>query len=77
MFFKGQECSRDCSGHMAGYDWAEERGISKEEGCRGNSQSFIDGCLLYVAERLDELRGGDEVDDDPRQSCTPGRYGDC
>jgi len=25
--FGGYECTKDCSGHAAGYDWAEEHGI--------------------------------------------------
>ena len=50
QYFKGYECSEDCSGHEAGYSWAEERGIRSEEECTGNSQSFIEGCYAYVEE---------------------------
>jgi hypothetical protein len=46
--FNGYECTEDCSGHEAGYSWAEENGISDEGECGGNSDSFIEGCISYV-----------------------------
>ena len=47
-------------------------------GCTGYSQSFIDGCLTYVQERMADLKVEDEIEEsDDRESCTPGRYGDC
>lgn len=52
---KGMFCTDDCSGHIAGYQWAEERGISKDTGCTGNSRSFIRGCMQYVTERVEEI----------------------
>lgn len=48
--FKGYECTDDCSGHEAGYNWAEENGIYDENDCGGNSNSFIEGCISYVEE---------------------------
>jgi len=48
--FGGYECTDDCSGHEAGYNWAEENGIEDEGGCGGNSNSFIEGCQSYVEE---------------------------
>lgn len=44
------ECTGDCSGHNAGYDWAEEKGISDPSDCGGNSTSFIEGCEAYANE---------------------------
>lgn len=38
------------SGHQAGYDWAERKGITDEYECGGKSQSFIEGCESYVRE---------------------------
>jgi hypothetical protein len=46
--FNGYECTEDCSGHEAGYEWAEENDIYDEGDCDGNSDSFIEGCLSYV-----------------------------
>ena len=31
--FDGYECTDDCSGHQAGYEWAEEKGIYDENSC--------------------------------------------
>jgi hypothetical protein len=78
VYFKGDACTDDCSGHITGYQWAEERGISKDEGCTSNSQSFIEGCLKYVSDRVTELEESvGDVNYDDRDSCTPGRYDDC
>lgn len=46
--FHGYECTVDCSGHEAGYDWAERHDIDDEDDCGGNSESFIEGCKAYV-----------------------------
>lgn len=50
QYFGGYECTEDCSGHQAGYEWAENNDISAEYDCGGNSNSFIEGCLSYVEE---------------------------
>jgi len=44
------ECTGDCSGHNAGYEWASEKGISDPSDCGGKSQSFIEGCEAYTNE---------------------------
>lgn len=51
-------CTQDCSGHEAGFAWAQERDFTDENDCGGNSQSFIEGCEAFVRdrqERADEL----------------------
>ena len=48
--FMGYDCVDDCSGHEAGYDWAEEYDITNDYDCDGNSDSFIEGCQAYVDE---------------------------
>ena len=73
VYFKGQACSADCSGHVAGYLWAEERDVSKDKECSGESQSFIEGCEQYVSEKLSELDQQSDTD----EPCTPGRFGNC
>ena len=50
LTFNGYDCTDDCSGHEAGYSWAEENDISDEYDCDGNSNSFNEGCILYVEE---------------------------
>ena len=46
--FGSYGCTEDCSGHEAGYEWAEDYDIFDERDCDGNSNSFIEGCLQYV-----------------------------
>jgi hypothetical protein len=46
--FNGYTCTGDCSGHEAGYEWAERKGINNADDCSGNSNSFIEGCISYV-----------------------------
>ena len=48
QLFHGYPCTFDCSGHTAGYEWAEEKGIEDSDDCGGNSQSFIEGCKAYA-----------------------------
>lgn len=48
--FHGYECTEDCSGHEAGYEWAEENDVDDTYDCDGNSQSFNEGCEAYVEE---------------------------
>jgi hypothetical protein len=59
--FGGYECTDDCSGHAAGYLWAERKGVTEPDDCpAGNSQSFHEGCLVFTE---DPSRGADEDDD--------------
>jgi hypothetical protein len=60
--FGGHDCTDDCSGHVAGYRWAEANSITDEAACplRGGATSFYEGCLVYVEE---PDRGADEDDD--------------
>ncbi len=48
--FNGYECTEDCGGHEAGYEWAEENDIYDSSDCDGNSSSFNEGCESYVEE---------------------------
>jgi hypothetical protein len=56
--FKGYPCTEDCSGHEAGYEWAERKDIDEESDCSGNSQSFIEGCQAYVEEQNEDEQSG-------------------
>ena len=40
-------CTEDCSGHDAGYEWAEENDVTDPSDCGGKSQSFVEGCEAY------------------------------
>jgi hypothetical protein len=64
--FAGSPCTSDCSGHEAGYNWAEEHGIDDESDCdtagdTSNSPSFAEGCRAYVQ----ESGATDDTDDEP------------
>ena len=60
-------CTEDCSGHEAGYAWAERHDIHDPAQCGGNSTSFVQSCMDYAEARQQELRndaGCDPDDDD-------------
>lgn len=44
-------CIQDCSGHEAGFAWAQDNEITDASDCGGNSQSFIEGCEAFAEER--------------------------
>jgi len=65
--FAGDPCTSDCSGHEAGYNWAQEHDIDDEDACdtagdTSNSPSFAAGCRAYV-----NGQSPDESDDDGTQ----------
>ena len=49
--FNSYPCTVDCSGHEAGYEWAEENSITDPNDCDGKSNSFIEGCQAYAEEQ--------------------------
>jgi len=66
--FAGYECTEDCSGHEAGYAWAEEHAISDGDDCdaageHSNSPSFAEGCHAYVDGDADS-----EESEDPEEN---------
>ena len=61
--FHSYTCTQDCSGHEAGYNWAEEHDITDPDDCPidpHNSPSFTEGCRAYA----DEQSGDSDDDDD-------------
>lgn len=50
LSFMGYECAVDCSGHKAGYAWANDNEIDDQTDCAGNSDSFNEGCMAFVKE---------------------------
>ncbi len=56
-------CTQDCSGHDAGYAWAQENEITDPNDCDGNNDSFIEGCRAYgeeIERRAEETAGDRE-----------------
>jgi len=47
-------CTEDCSGHEAGYKWAEDHDVTDESECGGDSESFIEGCEAYAQDHQDD-----------------------
>ena len=55
----GLDCTVDCSGHEAGYRWAEQHSIDDEDYCPdGDSESFYEGCIAYVRGMADQADNG-------------------
>jgi hypothetical protein len=46
--FYGSQCTKDCSGHKAGYDWSNKK---THKDCDSNSPSFTKGCLIAKKQR--------------------------
>jgi len=62
--YAGDGCTVDCSGHDAGYQWAEERSITDPDDCGGKSWSFDEGCRAYAEAQSEEDGEGDDEDQD-------------
>lgn len=49
--YEGYGCTQDCSGHDAGYQWAEDNDVTDPNDCGGKSWSFEEGCRSFAEER--------------------------
>lgn len=56
------DCTDDCSGHEAGFAWAQEHDITDESDCGGKSMSFIEGCEAFARERQEQAEQMAEED---------------
>jgi hypothetical protein len=64
-YFRGMECTDDCGGHVAGYEWAQDNKITDEDDCSTNSDSFNEGCAQQVQETNTEpAPSADDLDGD-------------
>lgn len=66
--FHGYDCTEDCSGHQAGYDWAEQNNVGNASDCGGNSQSFTEGCEAYANEHNDDVPSQSDNDNDDQSN---------
>ncbi|MCA9361200.1 hypothetical protein KC845_01435 [Candidatus Kaiserbacteria bacterium] len=48
QYFHGYNCTKDCSGHEAGYNWAMKNNIMWKSECPNTSKSFNEGCKAWV-----------------------------
>ncbi|HEF4762640.1 TPA: hypothetical protein SAN82_005115 [Pseudomonas putida] len=62
--FDGNTCLGDCSGHQAGYNWAEQNDIDDESYCNTPSVSFNQGCESYVEDNAGAVSDDEEEDED-------------
>lgn len=62
--FHGYPCTVDCSGHEAGFEWADKKGIEDPDDCGGNSNSFIEGCRAWAEEQAEDEDTDDGSDPD-------------
>ena len=52
LSFRGYRCTKDCSGHMAGYEWAKARDVQETSECPIDApNSFIEGCYSFAQGR--------------------------
>lgn len=51
LTFNGYPCTVDCSGHRAGYEWADRNWITDPSECWNHSRSFEQGCMSWIEEQ--------------------------
>ena len=56
--YAGFNCTVDCSGHEAGYRWAEQHSIDDEDYCPDGDSEFYEGCIAYVQGMADQADNG-------------------
>jgi len=50
--FKGYRCTKDCSGHKAGYNWAKRKGLNNMRDLPTEvNNSFKEGCMACIQGR--------------------------
>ena len=78
--FHGYPCEGDCSSNQAGYNWAEQNGVTDPSSCGGDSQGFVDGCQAWAEEQEDSAapdeNGGDDLGAAPEEGPLPGDEAD-
>ena len=53
------ECTGDCGGHKAGFEWAKENAADDLNLCSGDSDSFVEGCQMFsraVDQQVEDMR---------------------
>jgi hypothetical protein len=49
LYYQGYPCTKDCSGHEAGFNYAAYLGLDDSECPYGSSNSFWEGCISFTA----------------------------
>ena len=48
LTFQGSQCTKDCSGHLAGYKWSMKKNATN---CASRNASFNKGCNIATNQR--------------------------
>jgi hypothetical protein len=51
LTFHGSQCTKDCSGHRAGWYWSKVKQLANAGDCNSHSASFNKGCAISIAQR--------------------------
>lgn len=51
-YFGGYKCTDRCRQHAEGFRWARESRVREGRQCEGPSTSHIQGCLVYLRDRM-------------------------
>jgi hypothetical protein len=51
LTFHGSQCTKDCSGHRAGWFWSKQKQVNVPANCNGSSNSFKKGCSISATQR--------------------------
>lgn len=51
LTFYGRKCTKDCSGHTAGWNWAKSKNVQTPADCNSHSASFNGGCQVAVDQK--------------------------
>lgn len=49
--FYGRTCTKDCSGHRAGWYWAKKKAVTNDTQCSSRSPSFTGGCQTALSQQ--------------------------
>lgn len=55
------DCTSDCSGHDAGYEWARDNDVCDPYFDAGNSESFAEGVVAYAYDNCYYSRDGEPI----------------
>lgn len=68
LTFHGSTCTKDCSGHKAGYEWNKRRGGASP--CDASSPSFNNGCKIATRQlaKNTRVKKGPESAEQPRST---------
>lgn len=51
-YFGGYRCTAGCLKHAEGFNWAREHRVRELSQCAGPSLSHIQGCIVYLRDRM-------------------------